>query len=155
EPVSDNDNARLLRVEGLAAADRGDLIRAKQRLTDARRYFLAASALDRAAVIEDDLLLLGVRRGASEAVARTFATPKLKTTADHLRVATALKRELRYEEAYRVLLGAVAAPDLDAALRAAVLSQLVVLARLTCQHETAEWLTKMLQATAAESPNPP
>ncbi len=151
EPLCDNDNARLLRVEGLAAADRGDLTRAKQRLTDARRCFLAVNAQDRAAVIDADLKLLGVRCGDRGAVAETLARPELKTTADHLRVATALKRKLRYEEAYRVLLRAVAAPDLDPALRAPVLSQLVVLARLTCQHETAERLTKMLRDAAAES----
>jgi hypothetical protein len=154
EPLSGNDKARLLRVEALAAADHGDLTSAKQRLTDARRYFLAVNAPDRAAVIEADLLLLDVRRGDRGAVAKTLARPELKTTADYLRVATALKRELRYEEAYRVLLRAVAAPGLDPALRATVLSQLVVLARLTCQHQTAEWLTKMLREAAAESRDP-
>lgn len=148
ELLSGNDNARLLRVEGLAAADRGDFTRAKQWLSDAHRYFLAVNAPDRAAVIEADLLLLDVRRGDRGAVAKTLARPELKTISDHLRVATALKRELRYEEAYRVLLRAAAAPDLDPALRAPVLSQLVVLARLTCQHETAERLTKMLREAA-------
>ncbi|MBV9445871.1 MAG: CHAT domain-containing protein [Streptosporangiaceae bacterium] len=154
EPLSDDDNARLLRVEGLAAADRGDLTRAKQWLSDARRCFLAVTALDRAAVIDEDLSLLDVRLGKREAVAEALARPQLKTTADHLRVATALKRELRYEEAYRILLRAVAAPDLDPALRVPVLSQLVVLARLTCQHETAERLTKMLRDVAAEFQDP-
>lgn len=154
-PLSGNDNARLLRVEGLAAADRGDLTRAKQWLTDARRYFLAVNAPDRAAVIEEDLLLLDVRRGDKGATAKALARAELTTIADHLRVATALKRELRYEEAYRVLLRAVAAPDLDPALRTPVLSQLVVLARLTCQHETAERLTTMLREAAAESRDPP
>lgn len=154
EPLSGNDHARLLRVEGLAAADRGDRTRAKQWLTDARRYFLAAGAPDRAAVIDEDLSLLDVRRGDRGAVKETLTRPELKTTADHLRVATALKRELRYEEAYRVLLRAVAAPDLDAALRAPVLSQLVVLAWLTCQHATAERLTKMLREATAESRDP-
>jgi CHAT domain len=153
-PLSDDDNARLLRIEGLAAADRGDLTRARQRLTDARRHFMAAGALDRAAVIEKDLLLLDARRGDMSAVTQILTTPELKTAADHLRVATALKRELRYEEAFYVLVQAAAAPDLDAALRTPVLCQLLVLAQLTYQHETAERLTRMLREVAARSADP-
>jgi tetratricopeptide (TPR) repeat protein len=152
--LSSHDNARLLRVEGVAEANRGDLIRAKRLLADARRDFLAVNAQAHAATIDADLSLLAVRHGDREAVAKALASPELKTPADYVRYATALKRDLRYEEAYRVLLRAVAIPDLDPALRVPVLSQLVVLARLTCQHQTAERLTEMLRDAAAESRDP-
>lgn len=152
--LSGHDNARLLRVEGLAAANGGDLIRAKLLLADAHRDFLVVNAQAHAAAINADLSLLAVRHGDREAVAKALADPELRTPADHLRYATALKRALRYEEAHRVLLRALAIADPDPALRVQLLSQLVVLTRLTCQHDMAERLTEMLRDAAVESGDP-
>jgi CHAT domain len=146
-----DDQARLLRVEGLAAADRGDVTSATRLLTAAREHFLTASATHRAAVIDVDLALLAVRNGDAGAVAEAVAGPAPETTVDRLRVATALKRELRYEEAYRLLVQVAGAPDLDPAHRVPVLKQLVVLARLTCQDDDADRLTAMLRDAMTES----
>lgn len=149
--LSDNDHGRLLRVEGLAAADHGDLASATRMLADARRRFRAADEPRYVAVIDVDLMLLDVRQGDKEAVARVLAEPVPKTTAGRLLLATALKRELRYEEAYRVLEPAITAPDLDSAHRVPVLGQLIVLAWLTCQDEKAERLIGLLRHTTAAS----
>jgi tetratricopeptide (TPR) repeat protein len=152
--LPDDDEARLLRVEGLAAADRGEVTNATRLLTAAREHFLTASAPHRAAVIDVDLALLAVRNGDAGAVAEALGGPAPETTADRLRVATALKRELRYEEAYRLLVQVAGAPDLDPAHRVPVLYQLVVLAQQTCQDDDAERLTAMLRDAMTQSGGP-
>ncbi|MFL6145097.1 MAG: CHAT domain-containing protein [Labedaea sp.] len=98
-----SDRARLHRIRGLAATDRGDYDTAVRQLADARALFESSSDSTSVATIDRDLVMLGVRRGDPDAVAAALSSGPPRTPAECLHLARALKRELRYEESLDVL----------------------------------------------------
>lgn len=143
-----DEQGRLLRVEGLAAADGGDYGRATLLLAEAAQLFLAHGATTAAAAVQQDRLMVGVRSGDPDAVAQVLAGPAPRTVSEHLLHAMALKRELRYERAQGVL-RVLLRQDLDPAVRNLVCDELAVLLRLTRQDEQADELLQQ-QPGAAE-----
>lgn len=96
------DRARLHRVRGLIATDRHDHDAAAGSFDTARALFESAGHLAGMAIVDRDKVMLGVRRGDPLAVAEALSAPP-RTAAEHLLVAQALRRDLRYEEALLVL----------------------------------------------------
>ena len=149
-----DEHARLLRVEGLSAADRGDLDGTARLLGEARQAFLAAGNQNGVAIVDDDRRMTAVRQGEEPAVSEALSGVPPRTVADHLQLAMALKRQLRYEEALQVVLRVAAKDGLDPTLRLHALYEHVVLLRLTRQNEAAERLFPLLETAVAASPDP-
>ncbi|WP_328609133.1 CHAT domain-containing protein [Amycolatopsis sp. NBC_00345] len=146
-----NQRARLRRVLGLAAFDRGDVDEAEKQLTQARRLFQEDGDHTGAALVDRDRLVLAAGLGEQDAVSALLAARPARSAAGHLQLAMALKREMRYESAIRVLR---AIPDhVDPALRLSVLSQLTVLLRMTYQDAAARELQPRLRDAVAEAPD--
>jgi hypothetical protein len=136
-PRTDEDRARLHRVRGLIAMGRHDHDVAAANFAAARAHFTAARHTAGVAAVDRDLVLLGVCRGDPAAVAQALSVP-LRTAADHLLVAKALRCELRYEEALTVL---HRAEGVDPALRE----------HLRTEENTLRWLLRADDVTAASA----
>ena len=152
--LTPDDSARLHRVEGLSAANRGDLDGAAGHLDAARRIFLGVGNQAGVAAVELDRLLLKVWQGQAQAVSDVLSSEPPQTVSDYLLLASALRRQLRYEEAFQVLLRGAADHDLDPALRWHVLYDLILLLRLIRQDNVAERLLPLLQEAVAASADP-
>ncbi|GGU51276.1 TIR domain-containing protein [Lentzea flava] len=137
--------AVLARVAALAAADRGDYPTAESELDAAERHFRRAERTEFLEAIGNDRLLLDVRRG-SRVSTTDERTPR--TPAEYLRRATALRRDLRYEEALALMTKCVTGYEIEPALRFAVLYELTVLLVLTRQAGAARRLFPLLVAAA-------
>ncbi|ONI84894.1 hypothetical protein ALI22I_30980 [Saccharothrix sp. ALI-22-I] len=148
------DQARLMRLEGLVAADQGDLVLAERTLSQARDAFLGLDHENGVAGVDGDLLMLAVRQGVESAASDAVSGPPPRTTAEYLVRALALRRELRYEQAYRTLLECLERTEIDPSLRLPVLAELTVLLWLTRRPDLAERLRPMLLDAAAQSPDP-
>ncbi|MGH3971737.1 MAG: hypothetical protein ACRDS9_00190 [Pseudonocardiaceae bacterium] len=151
--LSHDDSARLHRVQGLAAAEVGDINRAAGHLDAARQCFLEAGNQAGVAAIELDRLQIEVREGDESAVSDVLSGVPPQTVADYLLLAVALRRQLRYEAAFLVLSRGVD-HDIDPALRWHVLYELILLLRLMRQDDIAERLLPSLQAAVAASADP-
>jgi len=122
------DQARLRRVEGLAAAARGDGVTADRFLIEARGAFQSLGDSAAVAVIDRDLRLIRARGGsdqASAAILAEDAQAEAMSAPRALAHALALKNQHRYEEALQVVVALLAADHLDDALRLPVLEELV------------------------------
>ncbi|WP_158839383.1 CHAT domain-containing protein [Saccharothrix deserti] len=148
------DRARLLRLEGLVAADQGDLLLAERKLGQARDLFVRLDHERGAAGVDGDLLMLAVRQGVEPAVSDVVSGPPPRTTGEYLLRASALRQELRYEEAYRTLLECLERTEVDPALRLPVLAQLTTLVWLTRRPDLAERLRPVLLDAAEQSLDP-
>ncbi len=147
--VTPDDSARLHRVEGLSAADCGDFDRAAGHLDAARQIFLETGNQPGVAAIELDRLRLDVRQGKEPAVSEVLSGEPPQTVSDYLLRAAALRRQLRYEEAFQTLLRGIADHDPDPALRLPVLYELILLLRLLRRDVVAERLLPLLQQAVA------
>lgn len=153
DALTADDSARLHRVEGLSAADRGDLVRAAGHLNAARQKFLEVGNQAGVAAIELDWIQLQVRQGDESAVSEVLSGEPPQTVSDYLLLAVALRRQLRYQEAFLVLYRGVD-HDIDPALRWQVLYELILLLRLIRQDDTAELLLPTLHMAVAASADP-
>jgi CHAT domain len=151
--LTQDDSARLHRVQGLAAADSGDLDKAVNHLDAARRDFLEAGNQTGAAAIELDRLQIEVWQGNESAVSDVLSGEPPQTVSDCLLLAVALRRQLRYEAAFLVLWRGVD-HDIDPALGWHVWYELILLLRLMRQHELAQRLFPSLRAAATVSADP-
>ncbi|MGH3855618.1 MAG: CHAT domain-containing protein [Pseudonocardiaceae bacterium] len=154
DSLAPEDSARLHRVEGLSAADSGDLSGAAGHLNAARQIFLEAGDQAGVAAIELDRRGIEVRQGQQGAVFDVLAGEPPRTVADYRLLAVALRRQVRYEEALHVLLRCAAEHNLDPALGWHVLYDLIVLLRLTRQDDFARQLLPLLQQAVATSADP-
>ncbi|MEO7195186.1 MAG: CHAT domain-containing protein [Pseudonocardiaceae bacterium] len=151
DSLTPDDSARLHRVEGLSAADSGDLSGAAGHLNAARQIFLEVGDQAGVAAIELDKRGIEVRQGQQGAVFDVLAGEPPRTVADYRLLAVALRRQVRYEEALQVLLRCAAEHSLDPALSWHVLYDLIVLLRLTRQDDFAQQLLPLLQQAVATS----
>ncbi|MGH4009080.1 MAG: CHAT domain-containing protein [Pseudonocardiaceae bacterium] len=148
-----DDSARLHRVQGLSAADMGDLGRAVDHLDAAAQSFLEAGNQAGVAAIELDRLQLDVRQGDESAVSDVLLGKPPQTVSDYLLLAAALRRQLRYEEAFLVLYHGIDR-DVDPALAWHVWYELILLLRLMRQDGLAQRLFPSLRAAVAASADP-
>ncbi|WP_086843572.1 CHAT domain-containing protein [Amycolatopsis kentuckyensis] len=151
--LDEENRARLLRVEGLAAAD-DDWPTADELLATASRLFATAGNAAGIASVERARELIAVRRGDADAVAATLATEATQPTPDPVRLALALKRELRYEEALRILREEVEKRCHDHALLFPLLHECAVLLRLTRQDAEAHQVVERLEELATTARDP-
>ncbi|MDQ2881915.1 MAG: CHAT domain-containing protein [Actinomycetota bacterium] len=150
DSLTPDGTARLHRVEGLSAAERGDLDTAADHLDAAWRIFHDTGDQAGLGVIELDRRGIEVRQGQPHAVDAVLAGEPPRTVSDYRLVAVALRRQLRYEEALEVLLRCPAGAGLDPALEWHLLYDLIVLLRLMRQDAFAQQLLPVLhQAVAA------
>lgn len=148
DALTADERARMDRVTALAAAGNGDLDGARRGLDAAERAFRVIGDLAAVRRVRRDRILVGLHLGEQDAVDEVLTDPQLRTVADHLAYALALKDRMRYEQAIQVLL-AVAGPGVEPERRAHVLHQLVVLYRITAQPEEADrCLTLLVDAVA-------
>ena len=154
DPPTAYETAVLRRLGGLRAAERGRLDEADRALRDARRILLAAGHSRGVATIDRDRLMLAVRRGDEPAVDTVASGWSPKTVSDFLLRSQALKRQLRYEEAFFVLFKRAIEGEIDPALRFPVLCELAVLLRIIANEEAATRLLPLLEEAAAASPDP-
>lgn len=145
--LGDDEQARLLRVEGLAAADQGDFDQAEYSLDAARKLFRAVGDLAAADVIGRDRRLLAIIRAGQPSGFQPT------TVSERLAVARRLRAERRYSAAYETLSPADTS-DLDPALRLPVLAELCRLLRLLRDEGAADALIERLADAAAQSPDP-
>jgi hypothetical protein len=153
DALEPDERAKLHRLEGLAAADQDDVEGALRSLYEARRMLAAAGDPAGVAAIGRDVLAIAVRYGHAGAVSAALSVASPRTVADHLLLAMALKRQLRYEEAFRVLL-TVPDRDRDPALSFHILHESIVLLRLMRDDGVADLLLPLLRHAAAASPGP-
>lgn len=137
--------AVLARVAALAAADRFDFPTAESELDAAERHFRRAGRTEQLEHVGDDRVLLDVRRGSH--------VPKINGPAPHspaefLRQASALRREVRYEEALALMTRCATGFEIEPALRFAVLHELTALLVMTRQAGAARRLFPLLVAMA-------
>ncbi|MBE8516439.1 CHAT domain-containing protein [Amycolatopsis sp. H6(2020)] len=151
--LDDENRARLLRVEGLAAAD-DDWPAADELLATASRLFTTAGNAAGIESVERARELIAVRRGDADAVAGTLATEGTRPTPDPVRLALALKRELRYEEALRILQEEVEKRSHDHALLFPLLHECAVLLRLTRQDSEAHQVVERLEELTTTARDP-
>ncbi len=154
DSLTPDDNARLHRVEGLSAADRGDLDQALAYLDAAMQLFLKDGNQAGVAVIELDRHEIEVRQGQQPAVFDVLAGERPQTVAEYRLVAMELRRQSRYEEALHVLWRCAADNDLDPTLAWHVLHDVIVLLRLLRQNDLADQLLPVLKQAVKASPDP-
>ncbi|GAA2446572.1 hypothetical protein GCM10010191_74560 [Actinomadura vinacea] len=154
-PLSPEEDARLHRVQGLAAADLDDHGLAGLHLLKAR------SLLDdpeRAARIDDDLRHLAARAdhdaAADEAVRHALSGDPPETVAEHLRLATDLRRQARYQEAIAVLIRCLARSEIAPGFRWPVMHELAQLVRAVGQGRAFERLRPLVEDAAREWAEP-
>ncbi|MCK9897837.1 CHAT domain-containing protein [Frankia sp. AgB32] len=152
-PLSAAAHGRLLRLEALAAADAGDRATAVRLLAEAERALLAAGD-PTISIIERDRALLAVRAGVETRIADVLAGPRPDTVAGQFRLALALRRQLRYEAAARVMLDLTTNPDLDEALRLPALVELATLLFAVRWDKAAQALRPELDKAAARWSDP-
>lgn len=152
-PFTSDDEARLARVAGLSAADRGDAGSAAQELSKARELFLKAGNQAGVQAVDVDELLLAVQQGDEIAIDSALSDGPLKTVADRLLFAGALKQRLRYEEALNVL-QTIIDNRIEPELHFPVLVERAVLLRLIRDDDAAEQLVPSLREAAAAAPDP-
>jgi len=152
-PFTIDDEARLSRVAGLSAADRGDADLAAQELGNARELFLKTGNQAGVQAVDVDELLLAVRQGDEAAIDSALSEGPLKTAADRLLFAGALKQRLRYQEALNVL-QTIIDDGIDPALRFPVLWEQAVLLRLIRKDDAAEQLVPSLREAVRVAPDP-
>ena len=118
------DHARLRRVEGLAAGDRATADRC---LHEARSAFESVGDTAAAAAVDADLRLLQARDGSEKATSAILAADpaEMRSAPRALARALALRNQHRYEEALQAVVAALAAADLDDALRLPVLEEMI------------------------------
>ncbi|HEX6346274.1 CHAT domain-containing protein [Umezawaea sp.] len=153
-PSSDGDRARVLRVEALAAADRGEFDLADRAWERAGAAFRAVGDDAGVAIVDRDRLAAAVRLGDAGAVSAVVSAAAPRTVADHLLLAAALRRDLRYEEALHVVVSCVADTVVDPALRLPLLREIVVLLWATRQEAAVARLEPLLREAVADSPDP-
>ncbi|MGH3683829.1 MAG: CHAT domain-containing protein [Pseudonocardiaceae bacterium] len=153
DSLTADDLARLHRVEGLSAAERDDADGAARHLDAGREIFEELGNSVGVATIELDKLRRDVQEGDEHAVAGVLSGEPSQTVADYLLRTLALRRQLRYEEAFRLLLFG-ADQGIDPALHWAVLYELILLLRLLRQDDTAEKLLPLLWDTVVVSADP-
>lgn len=151
--LDDENRARLLRVEGLAVAD-DDGPAAAELFATASRLFAAAGNAAGVASVDRARELVAVRRGDADAVARILAAEGARPRPDPVRLALALKRELRYEEALRILQEEADSRSHDHALLFPLLHECAVLLRLTRQDERARRVIERLEELTATAREP-
>ncbi len=105
--------ARLHRVRALAALDRGEYEVAQHLFALSRKGFGQAGDHAGMALVAHDEMMLGVRRGDPDAVSAVLSAAPPRSPGEYLLVASALKRELRYEEALELLERAVNTDNTD------------------------------------------
>ncbi|MFI9380784.1 CHAT domain-containing protein [Kutzneria sp. NPDC052558] len=142
--LSAEENARLLRVVALAAADRENYDLARKLLEEAGKVIPA---------IDRELLLITLHEGKTPVPFEELRGERPHTAADYLRLALALRREHRYEEAADLLRKGAYAPGVDPALVLPMLCELVVLLRILHQDEQAEILCPRLAEAARWVPD--
>ncbi|MGI5504982.1 TIR domain-containing protein [Lentzea sp. CA-135723] len=143
--LTELEQARLARVAALAAADRYDYPTAESELDAAERHFRRAGRPEHLEHLARDRVLLDVRRGTR--VAKITTTPP-SSPAEFLQRATALRREVRYDEALALMTRCATSYQVEPALRFAVLFELTVLLVLTRQAGAARRLFPLLVAAA-------
>lgn len=152
------DEGRLLRLEGLAAASRGEFAIAEDKLARAQEAFAQASLPALAQVVDNDRQIVAVRQGDRTAMKSVLSGATTRTLPERLRLSTALKRDLRYEEALAVLTDIPATSengtDLDPAWRFPVLAAQATLLILTHQEEKATALIPALEEAVEASLDP-
>lgn len=156
-PISAAQDGRLLRAEASAAAAAGDAVTASRLLDDAERALRAAGCAD-VSIIDRDRALLRVRQGAEPdvggALAEMLDGEWPETVESQFRLAFALKRQLHFEAAARVMTTVTGNPDLDPALRLPALYELVTLLLTMRDDRAAHALRPLLDAAAASWPDP-
>jgi tetratricopeptide (TPR) repeat protein len=148
--LSREDDARLHRVSGLAAANARDLDRARHHLAGAEVIFDHLGNDAGVTRVHGDRRLIGVRQDEQSAIDGALADREPWTVAEHIERALALKRVQRYEEAIEVLRRAFTL-EVDAAWRVDLLHQLILMYRLTAQHATASELLPLLRKAVDEA----
>jgi len=157
--LTPHENAVLNRLTGLAAAEQGRLDEAATYLHTA--HDMLRESHDRSGVqhVERDIAMILVRGGDDTAMFAALGGQAPRTVPDYLLLTQAFRSRLRYEEAAwmlaRLLGGSLDGDiDLDPALRFTVIHELVVLLRLTRDHDAAQRLLPALQQAVARSPDP-
>ncbi|WP_314174763.1 CHAT domain-containing protein [Streptomyces winkii] len=149
--LSTDDEARLLRVQGVAAGEEGDGARARLLLERSRELFARLGDDDAAARIERELDRLGVLDGDQDAARKVADAGRDADPADEFVRGMALKLLCRYEEALHTMVGCALREDLSAERRWPVLREIALLLRALGQDETADRLKEQLTETAARA----
>jgi hypothetical protein len=162
-PLDDLDRARLLRVEGLAAADAGRARQAFDLLSAASEGYRAAGSVGGVAAADRALRAVRLRAGGedgtgplsiADAAPVAGAAPRASAkVADLLEQVAGLRLQVRYQEALDLVSG-LRPEDVDPALRFAVLGVRSDLLRLTEQHTLADELADDLVVASASTLDP-
>jgi tetratricopeptide (TPR) repeat protein len=142
------EDALLHRVEAWTAMNRHDLAAAQRHLQVASGMFLEAGDIAGTEAIQTDLQMLEQLAG------RHGLLSNVDNIGKALWDALALKRDQRYDEAIKRLTPLLSTAGLDPTIRIRVLTQLVVLYRMTRQFDEADALRQPLVDAAAESADP-
>lgn len=137
--LSDLDEGRVCRVEGLVAAGRDDNHRARERLAMAHRLFVEIGAQDWAGTVAAERQLLAVRAGDESAIVAVLAREPPTTPAGHVVLAAALRARQHYERAYDRLV-VLDRSDVDIGQRLSIRAELVTLLRLLRREDEANEL---------------
>lgn len=157
--LTPHENAVLHRLTGLAAAEQGKPDEAAK-LLHAAHDMLRDSHDDRGVqLVDQDIAMILVRDGDDTAMSAALGGQPPRTVSDYLLLAWVFRSRLRYEEAVWVLRRLLqdlseGDIDLDPALRFTVIHELVVLLRLTRDHEAVQRLLPLLYEVVPLSPDP-
>lgn len=153
--LTPHEHAVLQRLEGLFAAEQGDVDKAVDHLRVARQMLDEMGNQRGMETIDRDIHTIKVRHGDDDAVSEVLAGLPPQTVSDHLLHVRALTHRFRYEEALGVLQRALDRDrDLDPALCFPLRYEQAVLLQLIRDDEAVERLLPSLQQAAARSPNP-
>jgi CHAT domain-containing protein len=149
--LSDEDEARLLRVQGVAAGEEGDGARAGLLLERSQALFAQLGRTDAVADIDRERDRLGVLAGDEDAARAVADAGRRAEPADEFVRGMALKRLCRYEEALQTMIGCALREDLPAERRWPVLREIALLLRALGRDETVDGLAEQLAETAARA----
>lgn len=154
--LSEEDDARLLRVQGVAAGEEGDGVRAGLLLEQSRALFAQLGRTDAVADIERERHRLGVLTGDEDTARKVAAAAGRRAEpADEFVRGMALKRLCRYEEALQAMVGCALREDLPAEWRWSLLREIALLLRALGRDKIVDGLAEQLTETAAHAADRP
>lgn len=153
--LSVEDDARLLRVQGVAAGEEGDAARAWLLLERSQALFTRIGRADAAERIDAERDRLGVLAGDEAAARKAAETGGLDDATGEFVRGMALKRLCRYEEALHTMVGCALRRDLPPERRWPVLREIALLLRALGRDGAADRLKEQLTETAARAADRP
>lgn len=152
-PQLNPNNSYLIRLQGLAAFEFGNLPLAHRLLTRAKEHFEGENNQRGLQIVKNDIRRLDLLSGNKLGLEDVLSPTDLYSTHDYLLYARALRRDARYETAVHILKKRLE-NDIEPTLRFPLLHELILLYKIMADECTVQKLIPLLEKAARYSGDP-